>query len=519
MIDPAGERARRRVRPRQDPRARRGPGRRRGAHAAHYPLGTKRPCVDTDYFETFNRDNVSLVDLRADADRGDRRRRACARARARTRSTSLVFATGFDAMTGALNAIDIRGRDGVALRDGGPAARAPTSGSASPASRTCSSSPGRGSPSVFSNMVVSIEQHVDWIADAIAHMRDRGLRTHRAHRGGAGRLGRARRGDRGLHARDAGELLVHGRERPRQAARVHALPRRRRPVPRECDEIAAAGYEGFALVGASSAPDELHREQPERHGVAVVQARGGHRAAVGVRAVRRAEVADAARVGVDSSCAWRRETVGSAMTIAQPGSRPTSTGPAPTCARRSSSTPVGVAAAGAGPAPPSMSSAHDGCSSPGQPPASRQCRRAAPGRGAPRPPQAPRSRRRSAAAGPGRHVSRPASATAGCASRPRTRGDPHRDLVDEAPGPVLAGLERADDRVAGLPRRAASRAGSASRRSSRRARTRGRCAGAATAPPAREAVVAAVDRLGQLRDVDVVEVGARAPWRLSSRVA
>ena len=114
---------------------------------------------------------------------GDHRRAGMRTARREYELDAIVFATGFDAMTGALLAIDIRGRGGVALRDkwaDGPA-HLPRA-SASPASRTCSSITGPGSPSVLSNMIVSIEQHVDWIADCIAHLRARGLGTHRGRR-------------------------------------------------------------------------------------------------------------------------------------------------------------------------------------------------------------------------------------------------------------------------------------------------------------------------------------------------
>src|SRR5262249_55896437 len=81
-----------------------------------YPVGTKRMCVDTGYYETFNRDNVTLLDIRrapieAITPDGLRTRDAT------YALDSIVFATGFDAMTGALLAIDVRGRDGRALKD------------------------------------------------------------------------------------------------------------------------------------------------------------------------------------------------------------------------------------------------------------------------------------------------------------------------------------------------------------------------------------------------------------------
>ena len=105
-----------------------GPGGRRAADArTDYPIGAKRLCLDTDYYETFNRDNVTLVDVRSDADRGDHADRRADRRRPSTQLDAIVFATGFDAMTGALREIDIRGRDGQALTERGRTGRAPIS--------------------------------------------------------------------------------------------------------------------------------------------------------------------------------------------------------------------------------------------------------------------------------------------------------------------------------------------------------------------------------------------------------
>ena len=108
-----------------------------------YPIGCKRPVIDSNYFETFNRDNVTLVDLRkggieAITETGIQT------AQGHFELDVIVFATGFDAMTGALARIDIRGRDGAPLRDDGPTARARTSACRWPGSRTSSRSPGPG---------------------------------------------------------------------------------------------------------------------------------------------------------------------------------------------------------------------------------------------------------------------------------------------------------------------------------------------------------------------------------------
>jgi cyclohexanone monooxygenase len=137
------------------------------------PFGTKRLCVDTNYYETFNRPNVSLVDVKADpivqvTPRG---------LRTGTREFELdmiVFATGFDAMTGAMTSIDIRGRGGVSLRekwDHGPRTYLGLAVAGFPNMFILA---GPGSPSVLSNMVHSIELHVEWVTRCIETLRAQG---------------------------------------------------------------------------------------------------------------------------------------------------------------------------------------------------------------------------------------------------------------------------------------------------------------------------------------------------------
>jgi cyclohexanone monooxygenase len=141
-----------------------------------YPLGTKRICVDTDYYDTFNRDNVSLVDLRGEPIEAITPRGV------RTQVTeyeldSIVFATGFDAMTGALLNIDIRGRGGSTLRQKWAEGPRTYLGIAIAGFPNLFTITGPGSPSVISNMMVSIEQHVDWIANCLAHMESHDLQA------------------------------------------------------------------------------------------------------------------------------------------------------------------------------------------------------------------------------------------------------------------------------------------------------------------------------------------------------
>lgn len=139
-----------------------------------YPFGTKRLCVDTDYFETFNRPNVSLVDLTQTPILQIAARSLRTRERSIDAET-IVLATGFDAVTGALLAVDLRGRGGVALRDvwsAGPKSYLGLMVAGFPNLFTIT---GPTSPSILSNVAVSIEQHVEWIADCLGHMRARTL--------------------------------------------------------------------------------------------------------------------------------------------------------------------------------------------------------------------------------------------------------------------------------------------------------------------------------------------------------
>ena len=139
-----------------------------------HPYAAKRPPIDTDYFETFNRDNVSLVDVRAEpieeiTPRGIRT------SAAEYPLDIIVFATGFDGMTGSLLKIDIRGRDRLSLAEAWKAGPRNYLGLQVAGFPNLFMVTGPGSPSVLCNMPVAIEQHVEWITDCIAHMRKNGL--------------------------------------------------------------------------------------------------------------------------------------------------------------------------------------------------------------------------------------------------------------------------------------------------------------------------------------------------------
>ena len=141
-----------------------------------YPFGVKRLCVDTDYFDTYNRPNVELVNLRDEPiekitpDGVDTVTR-------HFELDALVFATGFDAVTGALLAVDIRGRKGVTLKDAWSEGPKAYLGLATVGFPNLFAITGPGSPSVIGNVITNCEYHVDWIAECLAHMRRRGLGT------------------------------------------------------------------------------------------------------------------------------------------------------------------------------------------------------------------------------------------------------------------------------------------------------------------------------------------------------
>jgi cation diffusion facilitator CzcD-associated flavoprotein CzcO/acetyl esterase/lipase len=213
-----------------------------------YPLATKRMCLDTGYYETYNRPNVRLVDLR---------RTPITTVTATGIDTveesfefdAIVYATGFDAMTGAIVGVDITGRDGETLKekwDHGPLTYLGLTTVGFPNLFMIT---GPGSPSVLSNMTVSIEQHVDWIADCVAYMRDRGFeRIEPTEMAEAGWV---------QHVNDCGDITLFPMANSwYMGANVPGKPRVFLPyiggvgVYRgTCDAVVEQGYLGFLLRG------------------------------------------------------------------------------------------------------------------------------------------------------------------------------------------------------------------------------------------------------------------------------
>ncbi len=215
-----------------------------------YMIGTKRLCADTRYFDTYNRDNVTLVDIKR-APIVEITETGLRTADAHYELDALVFATGFDAMTGALLRIDIRTKDGVSLRnlwDHGPRTYLGLMTAGIPNLFMIT---GPGSPSVLSNVITSIEQHVDWIAGCLADLVRRGVTRIEAEQ--------KAQDDWVAHVNEVADrtLLPQGASWY-IGANIPGKPRVFMPYiggvgvyRKKCDEVAQSGYGGFALSGAA----------------------------------------------------------------------------------------------------------------------------------------------------------------------------------------------------------------------------------------------------------------------------
>jgi cation diffusion facilitator CzcD-associated flavoprotein CzcO len=220
-----------------------------------YPFGVKRNPLDSGYYETFNLDHVRLVDVKSNPIAEITERGLRLEDGNEYEFDAIVYATGFDAMTGPVNKIDIRGRDGRLLREKWSAGPCTYLGLMSAGFPNLFTITGPQSPSVLSNMPVSIEQHVEFISRIIGEMRDRGAETVEA-------------------APDAEEAWVaHNQELAEgtlfptadtwyMGANIPGKPRVFMPnldfvgpYRAKCDEIADNEYEGFVFdAGSVRAP-------------------------------------------------------------------------------------------------------------------------------------------------------------------------------------------------------------------------------------------------------------------------
>jgi cyclohexanone monooxygenase len=228
----------------------RDPGTARLLQPNNHPIGSKRICVDTDYYATFNRPNVTLVDIKSTGI--DEILPNAVRVAGKDYEVdALVLATGFDAMTGSVAKIDIVGRDGKTLNQKWAEGPRTYLGLMSAGFPNLFVITGPGSPSVLSNMMVSIEQHVDWITDCVGYMRERDVATIEAE---------CEAEDKWVaHVNE----VAHGTLYPQanswyMGANVPGKPRIFMPYiggvgayRQICNDVAAKGYEGFRMEAAA----------------------------------------------------------------------------------------------------------------------------------------------------------------------------------------------------------------------------------------------------------------------------
>ncbi|UPJ57039.1 alpha/beta hydrolase fold domain-containing protein [Bradyrhizobium sp. 192] len=232
-----------------------------------HPFGAKRPCLDTNYYATYNRPNVTLVNLRQEPIK------AITASGISTSSRSfdvdvIVFATGFDAMTGAIRAVHpITGRGGRSLTDvwaQGPQTYLGLTVEGFPNFFMIT---GPGSPSVLSNMAVSIEQHVDWVVDRLAGLRDAGFTTIEPTETAQAGWNR--------HMADCSMVTLHrlantwytGANVPGKVQGLMPYTGGVGPYRSICDEVVSRGMLGFKLTGPGGATQcndgEVVRLQPD----------------------------------------------------------------------------------------------------------------------------------------------------------------------------------------------------------------------------------------------------------------
>jgi cation diffusion facilitator CzcD-associated flavoprotein CzcO len=214
-----------------------------------HPMGTKRPCLDTNYYDTYNRDNVTLVNLRREPIEEITPTGLYTTDR-EFEFDAIVFATGFDAMTGALVSVDIRGRDGLTLKEKWHEGTRTYLGLMVAGFPNFFTITGPASPSVFSNMMISIEQHVDWIGDAMAHMRAEGKAS----------IESTKEAEDGWvqHNIEVGNATLYPLANSwYMGSNVPGKPRMLMPYiggvgvyRQECDEIVNEGYRGFVMRDA-----------------------------------------------------------------------------------------------------------------------------------------------------------------------------------------------------------------------------------------------------------------------------
>jgi len=218
-----------------------------------HPYSTKRPPIDSFYFETFNQPHVKLVDVRSDPIEAITPKGIRLKSGEEHELDIIVFATGFDAMTGSLLRLNITGRNGKTLSEAWKAGPSNYLGLQVAGFPNLFTITGPGSPSVLCNMPVPIEQHVEWITDCIDHMRRHDVETIEAKPEAMESWV--------AHVNDAANatLMPQAGHSWYLGANVPGKPRVFMPYAGGmaryrgiCDDVAAKGYEGFEMTRASA---------------------------------------------------------------------------------------------------------------------------------------------------------------------------------------------------------------------------------------------------------------------------
>jgi len=226
-----------------------------------HPFFTKRPPLENGYYETFNRENVTLVDVR-NAPIQEITPSGIRTADAEIEVDVIVYATGFDAMTGSLFRLGIRGRGGTGLQEKWSEGPRTYLGIATHGFPNLFMITGPQSPSVLSNMPVSIEQHVDWITACLRYLRDNGFDTIEP-------LPEAE-DDWVAHHNEVTETTLLPRANSWWVgANIPGKPRNLYPYVGGvgtyrlvCDAVAARDYDGFALGAADGVPSGTYTGVP-----------------------------------------------------------------------------------------------------------------------------------------------------------------------------------------------------------------------------------------------------------------
>ena len=214
-----------------------------------HPFGTKRPPIDSNYFETYNLEHVHLIDVRQNPISSCSSAGIVLSDNTKIEADMIVFATGFDAMTGALQKMNIKGMNGLKLEEAWLAGPQTYLGLAVPKFPNMFTITGPGSPSVLTNMPRAIEQHVDWITDLLHHIVQKNYKKVEASETAANEWTQ--------HVTDIANktLLPKANHSWYLGANVPGKPRVFMPYAfglnhyrNHCDSIAKSGYPGFLIT-------------------------------------------------------------------------------------------------------------------------------------------------------------------------------------------------------------------------------------------------------------------------------